>query len=148
MIRRCRDKNHYAFYRYGGRGITVCDAWIDFKNFYSWSMSNGYKEGLTLDRTNNDLGYFPENCRWVTMKQQENNKSNNHRITYLGVTNTIMWWSETCGINFSTLRQRLVMHNFTVEDALLIPPRKKEKVQVPHGSVINHRTGQLTFIAA
>src|SRR5690606_10465631 len=77
MKQRCTQKSHYAYKDYGGRGIKICDEWIDdFKAFYDWSMSNGYEEGLTIDRINNDDGYSPENCRWTTMRVQNTNKRN------------------------------------------------------------------------
>lgn len=77
MKERCTLKTHVAYKDYGGRGITVCEEWKnDFKKFYDWSIQNGYKEGLTIDRIDNDKGYYPENCRWVTMKVQNTNKRN------------------------------------------------------------------------
>lgn len=80
---RCLNSNHKSYHRYGGRGITVCDEWTSSaKAFIEWSLSNGYKEGLHTDRIDNDKGYSPDNCRFVT--QAENNK--NTRL--LASTNT------------------------------------------------------------
>lgn len=77
MKERCVCETHYAYKDYGARGITVCKEWLnDFKVFYDWAMNNGYKEGLTIDRINNNSGYYPENCRWVTMEIQNKNKRN------------------------------------------------------------------------
>ena len=65
---------------YQDRGITVCDEWIVFENFRDWALSHGYKEGLQIDRVNNDAGYCPENCRWVTPKENTNNRRNTIRL--------------------------------------------------------------------
>jgi hypothetical protein len=74
MKNRCQNPNTPNYFRYGGRGITVCEAWQSFQPFYEWAISNGYEEHLTLDRIDNFAGYCPENCRWATMKEQQNNK--------------------------------------------------------------------------
>lgn len=69
MKARCYNKNNKAHYCYGGRGIEVCPEWLNsFKSFYDWAMDNEYKKGLEVDRRDNDLGYSPENCRFVTRK--------------------------------------------------------------------------------
>ena len=68
MKGRCTNEKHKRFHRYGGRGITICDEWLnDFKSFYDWSIVNGYKEGLSIDRIDNDGNYEPSNCQWITV---------------------------------------------------------------------------------
>lgn len=75
MKQRCSNPNNKNFKDYGGRGITVCEEWSnDVQAFYEWSMKNGYEEGLTIDRIDNDKGYSPDNCRWTTMKVQRKNQ--------------------------------------------------------------------------
>lgn len=75
MKKRCKNPNHHAYKDYGGREIKVCNEWLDdFMNFYNWAMANGYKEGLSIDRINNNGNYEPNNCRWVTMSIQCKNK--------------------------------------------------------------------------
>ena len=76
MRNRCYDPQNNRYYRYGGRGITVCEEWLhDFKAFYDWAMANGYQDDLSIDRIDNDKGYSPDNCRWETAKEQNRNKS-------------------------------------------------------------------------
>lgn len=111
MIRRCENKNNQRYHRYGDRGIMVCDEWHRFENFYDWAMCNGYEDGLTLDRKNNDDGYYPENCRWVDNITQQNNRGNNHYITYNGVTHSRAEWSRILDVNYETLRHRLSRGN-------------------------------------
>jgi len=77
---RCNNPNAQHYNRYGGRGITVCEEWKDdFQTFYDWAMKNGYRHGLTIDREDNDSGYSPENCRWVTQKVNNNNRHQNNQ---------------------------------------------------------------------
>lgn len=81
MLTRTLNKREMCYRRYGGRGIKVCDEWRnDFMNFYDWAIENGWKEGLTIDRINNDGDYEPNNCQWLTMKE---NTMKDRRSTYV-----------------------------------------------------------------
>ena len=85
MRRRCSEKDKANAERYSKRGIRVCDEWQkDFTPFYNWAMKNGYSDSLTIDRIDNDKGYYPENCRWITIAEQQSNKSNNVHVLYNG----------------------------------------------------------------
>lgn len=74
MKQRCYNKNNPKYKRYGGRGISVCEEWIDIKGFAEWALSNGWKQGLTLDRINNDGNYCPKNCHWVSVSENSRKK--------------------------------------------------------------------------
>ena len=83
MKSRCENPKHIGFKDYGGRGISVCEEWRDdFLQFYEWAVGHGYADGLTIDRIDNEKGYSPENCRWVTRAFQNAHKRNNHLIEF------------------------------------------------------------------
>lgn len=117
MKDRCKNRNTQSFKSYGGREISVCDEWNNFQTFYDWAMANGYSDDLTIDRIDVNGNYSPDNCRWATVKEQQNNRRNNHFVTYNGKTQTIAQWSEELGINQSTLLQRINKLGWGVEKA-------------------------------
>lgn len=73
MKQRCNNGNNKDFKYYGKRGIKVCSSWLDFKVFRKWALSNGYKEGLSIERVDNDGNYCPENCKWIPLEHQNRN---------------------------------------------------------------------------
>lgn len=105
MMFRCRGQNKKSKKNYLDRGIIVCERWKKFKNFYI-DMYPSYILGLQIDRIDNHGGYFPENCRWVTNKQNSNNRTNNIKIEYNGEIKTLSEWSDFYNINFTKLRCR------------------------------------------
>ena len=116
---RCYNQNASDYKFYGGRGITVCDEWLnDCYAFYDWAMKNGYDDGLTIDRMDVNGNYEPSNCRWTTMKEQSNNRRSNRMITYNNKTQSMTKWSEETGIPYSTLRRRLNKYHWSIEKAL------------------------------
>ena len=127
---RCNNPQNPAYENYGGRGITVCAEWLNsFEAFRDWALANGYRDDLTIDRIDNDGPYCPENCRWVTMKQQGNNRRSNRVLTYNGENHTITEWAELTGINLHTLMGRLYVRGWNVEKALTTKVRRKNNAR-------------------
>lgn len=113
MLQRCTNKKSRAYGNYGGRGITVCDKWINFKGFYE---DMGEKpEGLSLDRKNNNGNYCKDNCKWSTPKEQANNRRSNINITYKGKTQNITKWEKECGFKRGILHQRIMVYKWDIE---------------------------------
>jgi len=118
ILERCNNKNIPQFKNYGARGIAVCEEWItSYQAFYLWSKESGYKEGLTIDRIDNNGNYTPENCRWATRKEQSLNKRTNVFLTYLGDSKTISQWKTKLGFKRGVISGRL-KRGWTVERAL------------------------------
>lgn len=126
MKDRCYNPKNKDYKLYGAEGKTICDEWINsFQNFYDWSMSHGYQEQLEIDRIDWRKGYYPDNCRWVTRKEQNNNNRNNHIIEYKGKKQTMSQWAEELNINYSTLRSRVNELGWTIDKALETLKNKK-----------------------
>lgn len=118
MRSRCYNPNNKEYKHYGKRGITVCEEWLnDFMAFYDWSIKHGYSESLSIDRIDNNKGYDPTNCRWVDMKTQQRNKSNNRIITIDNETHCLSEWCDILGLKRDTVYKRL-NHGWTIEKAL------------------------------
>lgn len=128
MIQRCTNPKQHSFNRYGKRGIVVCEEWKKFDNFNLWAINNGYQENLTIDRINNNLGYFPDNCGWVTSKENSRNKGNNAIIAAFGEIKSIIEWVEDnrFKIKYATLWARL-KNGWPAEIALTEPIRPQNK---------------------
>ena len=130
MKKRCYNTKNVDYKNYGGRGISVCDEWMDFQNFYDWAIANGYDETAprgqcTIDRINVDGNYEPENCRWVDRYIQMNNKRNNRILTYNGESHTLAEWCEIVNIPYNCLKSRLNKLHWSVEKTLTTPTRNK-----------------------
>jgi hypothetical protein len=104
---RCNNPKNKEYKNYGGRGIVFSDEWVDFKVFYDWSIAHGYREGLELDRVNNDGPYSPENCRWATREQQCNNTRSNRLLTFNGVTKNFTQWAKEQEVKVTTVYARI-----------------------------------------
>ena len=118
MINRCYDERHKAYHRYGSAGIHVCPEWLDefgFDKFYEWSMDNGYREDLTIDRIDNQKGYSPDNCRWITNLEQQNNKKLNIVAEYNGKSQSLAEWARELNVTYSKVHWRYVNKQMTME---------------------------------
>lgn len=127
MKSRCYAKSNTAYHNYGGKGVKICDEWLnDVEEFVGWAMSNGYKEGLTIERIDSNGDYCPENCKWATRKEQANNVSTNINIEYNGRTQTLSQWAEEYDIKMNTLYHRYVISKWDIERALITPVRTRK----------------------
>lgn len=137
---RCSNKNNTHYHRYGGRGITVCDRWLNsYENFLS-DMGRKPSPQHSIDRIDNDKGYSPDNCRWATRAEQSRNRSSNHRIEFNGRNETILDWARLLGIRHVTLYGRLNRCKWSVEKAFTEPCRGVALNQIP---VIDKKWGCL-----
>ena len=119
MKKRCYDPHDARYDRYGGRGITVCEEWKDdFLAFHDWALNNGYGDGLTIDRINNDQGYSPDNCRWASQQEQSRNRGSNIKITIGNATKTLTEWCEIFELDYKTIVARYHRNKFRGIDDL------------------------------
>ena len=119
IIKRCYNKNDQAFKNYGARGIVVCQEWLDdFMNFYNWAIDNNYRDGLSIDRIDNDGNYGPSNCKWSTPKQQARNRRSNKNYTINGETHCLKEWCEILELKYETAHARINQLHWSIEKAL------------------------------
>lgn len=125
---RCSNSKAANYSDYGGRGIMVCEEWNDFMPFYNWSLANGYKKGLEIDRyPNNDGNYEPLNCRWATRKQNANNTRRTLYAEINGVKKTASEWAHETGVNHKCISHR-IRTGCTGKEAVYGKPRAKKYV--------------------
>lgn len=124
MKERCNNPNSNAYSNYGGRGIKVCDEWKnDFEVFYSWAITNGYSDNLSIDRIDVNGNYEPSNCRWADTKTQCNNMRTNKYFTINSTTKTMKQWADTYDMDYGKVKERIRI-GWTIEEALELKPRK------------------------
>lgn len=119
MMKRCYQKTHNGFDDYGGRGVTVCESWHTFENFYA-DMGDP-EDGMTIDRLDNAGNYSLDNCRWATKTEQNENRKVTKWLELNGVRQTQAKWAAQLGMWPSSLARRLSV--MSVEDALTIPKK-------------------------
>jgi hypothetical protein len=121
MMDRCYLPTSHAYSRYGGRGITVCDRWHDFENFFA---DMGHKpEGMSLERMDNNGEYSPTNVKWATTKEQANNRSSSRWIEFRGETKTLAQWADVTGVKLGTLWSRL-KRGIPMNEAVVVSDRR------------------------
>lgn len=128
MKNRCNNPKNRRHKFYYDKGIKVCNEWQkNFMSFYKWAMENGYKENLTIDRIDNNGNYEPNNCRWATITEQNNNQSNNIRIYYNNITYNVKDFCKKYKIKRCTLMQRL-KNNWNIEKIINTPIQSKRSI--------------------
>ncbi len=125
MKERCYNQNHKFYKNYGGRGIRICEEWLNkkngFINLYNWAIENGYEENLTIERIDVNGNYEPNNCAWITMKEQARNKRNTIILNFNNEEKTLIEWAEITGINKGVILKRINSLNWSIEKALTTP---------------------------
>ena len=124
---RCKNPNNISYKNYGAKGIKVCQEWEnDYLSFKKWALDNGYDESLprgvqTIDRINANGNYEPSNCRWVSIQEQQRNKSNVQLYEYNGQVFTLPEWAEILNIDYSLLHGRIFVYGWSIKDAIEKP---------------------------
>ena len=132
MKARCQNPNDASYRIYGARGIAVFPAWNLFKPFLSWATANGYREGLTIERVDNDSGYCPTNCTWIPKAEQSSNTRRCKLITWRGQTKILKAWARTLGLPYCVIQTRLTKYGWSIDAAftrpVLAPNRRNVRV--------------------
>lgn len=115
------------YYRYGGRGITVCEEWNDYTKFAKWALENGYSDELTLERIDNDGNYCPENCTWADRKRQARNRRTTLVVNYHGKDMSLADACETAGTPYKLAFSRIKYLNWPVNEAIDVPANESRK---------------------
>lgn len=119
MKQRCCNKNSTKYKDYGARGIIICQEWLNnFICFYNWALKNGYADNLSIDRIDVNGNYEPLNCRWVTLKEQNNNRRSNNNITIWNKTQNLELWCKELNIKRSQV-YKLVQKGKSFKEAII-----------------------------
>jgi len=119
---RCYYKSQVGYKSYGARGIKMCDEWLNsFETFAEWALSNGYKDDLTIERIDNEKDYSPDNCKWISLGEQANNRRSNIAITYKGETRNLSEWCKIYGKDYRFVHNRMRKLGWDFERAILEP---------------------------
>lgn len=124
MKRRCLDPLDKDYSRYGGRGVTICEDWLDINKFETWALENGYTDELSIDRINGNGNYEPANCRFVTISENSSLTKDTHWLEARGEKKTIAQWvkDDRCFVNSAALYQRWKHLGWSIDDAIFTPP--------------------------
>lgn len=141
MKDRCYSEKDKRFADWGGRGIKICDEWLnDRESFIQWSLANGYREGLSIDRIDNDGDYSPNNCRWVSLSEQNQNRRSSKYYTFNGETKNLQQWCDEYGISRSMVDKRLSL-GWDFEKAITTPKKTRKT-----DDIIGNKIGRLTVL--
>lgn len=138
MRARCENPNSISYKSYGGRGINVCEEWLEYANFKKWALESGYDESAplgecTIDRIDADGNYCPENCRWVTAKDQANNRRSTPFLTINGETLPLTEWAEKTGIPRDLIYSRY-KRGWSGEELISAPEQHRRRICVSHST--------------
>lgn len=133
MIARCHSDKNKDYHNYGGRGIKVCPEWRYDSRTFCESLYPTYKKGLTLDRKNVNLGYSPDNCRWIPLAEQANNRRYNVCLTHKGVTKNVAEWAAATGVPAPTIQSRMRKHT---DSAIILAPTTPAKTLTYKGTTL------------
>lgn len=141
MRERCYDQADRRYKDWGGRGIKICQEWLDNpNNFIQWAENSGYLPGLTIDRVNNNGDYSPENCRWVSIAENNQNRRSTRFYTIDGETKNLQQWCETYSVSRSMVNKRLQM-GWDIKSALTTPKRERDT-----SSIVGKKFGRLEVV--
>ena len=107
MRKRCYNPNDKRYKKYGGRGITICDEWLDYDNFYEWAMANGYQDDLSIERIDVNGNYEPSNCTWIPMSKQGDNTTRTVKHNINGRLMTIRQIANELGVSYGAVQHRI-----------------------------------------
>lgn len=124
MKNRCYNPKYAEHKNYKDRGISVCEEWLEYESFRKWALSNGYDDSvdrgeLTLDRIDVDKGYYPDNCRFVDMFVQANNKTNNIKYTIHGIERTLSEWADFYDVPYNKLYYQVRTKGLSIEKVIM-----------------------------
>lgn len=125
MMNRCYVKDTESYLRYGRRGITVCDNWHNFENFFIWSIENGYQYPLSIERVDFNKGYSPDNCKWIPFEMQGKNSRSVKPFTFRRKTMNLSEWAKMLGAPIS--RFHYVKTNMGVAEAIIYFEKKRNE---------------------
>lgn len=137
---RCYNPNDKRYSRYGGRGIKMCDEWLkDYMSFEEWSLRNGYAEGLTIHRVDNDGDYCPNNCKYVSFSENSKHRCTTRYFTHNGKTQSLSDWCKELGLTYHTILCRL-RAGWDFEKAISEPIKKGRDTTTMIGKVFGRLT--------
>lgn len=127
MCERCSTTTKEMHKDYAGRGIRLCDEWKKYENFAAWAMKNGYSNGLSIERVNNNGNYCPENCIWIDRGLQARNRRTTHWVKYQGREMSLAEACEIAGMPYKQVFSRIKYAKWPIDDALTIPINETRK---------------------